>query len=145
MRKVNAIRITVLLWVISILATLPYVYHMKMRKYPSISESHRACTSPILCAERCLYRCVRRILHRKVAERPLEADLHAVRAGHPVRHSVHDNDDLLPGGEWHSTPSKTQSFSFVLGVLISSTTGEISPHLHRSASEPPLRGCSHCR
>lgn len=38
LRKVNAIRITILLWIISILATLPYVYHMKMKKYPAISE-----------------------------------------------------------------------------------------------------------
>ncbi|PIO62951.1 7 transmembrane receptor, partial [Teladorsagia circumcincta] len=44
LRKVNAIRITILLWIISILVTLPYVYHMKMRKYPSINVCGEFCT-----------------------------------------------------------------------------------------------------
>ncbi|KIH44673.1 hypothetical protein ANCDUO_25301 [Ancylostoma duodenale] len=44
LRKVNAIRITILLWIISILATLPYVYHMKMKKYPAINVCGEFCT-----------------------------------------------------------------------------------------------------
>ncbi|CAJ0594417.1 unnamed protein product [Cylicocyclus nassatus] len=44
LRKVNAIRITVLLWIISILVTLPYVYHMKMKKYPAINVCGEFCT-----------------------------------------------------------------------------------------------------
>uniref|UniRef100_A0A1I7WZQ5 G_PROTEIN_RECEP_F1_2 domain-containing protein n=1 Tax=Heterorhabditis bacteriophora TaxID=37862 RepID=A0A1I7WZQ5_HETBA len=44
LRKVNAIRITVVLWITSILVTLPYVYHMKMTYYPELKICGEFCT-----------------------------------------------------------------------------------------------------